>query len=183
MIRIFVLTGIGLLLAAGGLQYHTSRFDSIIEQAAARNDLDFYLVKALISEESWFRPQARGRAEELGLMQITPAAARDYTNRKGLPPFRGDQFMEPELNVEIGCWYLKQSLDRYKNSPNPTLFALLRYNAGDSRSDVWLKAALAAPKPPDISLEAHYLAQVSFPKTRAYARRILKRHRNRFFWF
>lgn len=165
------------------LFYHTSRYDYVISQTAARNGVDFYLIKALIYEESWFRPSIRGPAGELGLMQITKAAASDFAATKGFPDFRDEQLVEPELNVEIGCWYLKRSLEHYKNTPDPILFALLRYNAGDSRADTWLRLALSSPPPAGVPFESYCLSQVDFPKTRAYARRILKRSRTRNFLF
>lgn len=186
MRRRMIVAGICFVIAAlvlGWLHLRSARFDSIIRQAAARNGVDFYLVKALIYEESWFRPDIRGSAGEVGLMQITRAAGLDFSSFKGFPPFRESQLREPELNVEIGCWYLKRSLERYKNSPYPELFALLRYNAGESRADNWLQRALDSPLPPGMAPELHYLSQVDFPKTRAYVRRILKRSKSRNFLF
>ncbi len=186
MRRWIIAVGICFLTAAlvlGWLHLRTTRFDSMIAQAAARNGVDFYLVKALIYEESWFRPDIRGAAGEVGLMQITKAAGLDFSSFKGFPPFRESQLREPELNVEIGCWYLKRSLERYKNSPYPELFALLRYNAGESRADNWLRLALKAPPPPGVPAETHYLSQVDFPKTRDYVQRILKRFKSKNFLF
>ena len=116
-------------------------------------------------------------------MQVTRAAALDFALRKGFPQLYEERLMEPELNVEIGCWYLQRSLEHYKNSPEPILFALLRYNAGESRSDNWLRLALSSPRPMTISSEAYYLSLVDFPKTRAYARRILQRARSRNFLY
>ncbi len=182
------LTVFGLVLAAlalgvGLLRHHITRFDHIISQAAARNDVDFYLVKALIFEESWFRPDIVGPAGEIGLMQITPAAARDFSSKKGLPPFYEARLFEPELNVEIGCWYLHQSLEHYKRSPAPAAFALLRYNAGEARADQWLRLALANPPPAGMPVERYCLSLVDFPKTRDYVGRILKRAQSHNFWF
>lgn len=170
-------------LAIGGIKRHTSRYDFMISQAAARNNIDFFLVKSLIYEESWFRSNVRGPHGEFGLMQITKAAASDFAAQKGFPPYQEEQLLEPALNLEIGCWYLQQSLHRYRNSPQPTLYALLRYNAGESRADTWLKRALSHPPQDAVSNESHYLSMVDFPTTRAYARHILKRSRNHNFWF
>jgi soluble lytic murein transglycosylase len=163
--------------------YHTTRYDSLISEAAARNNVDFYLVKSIVFEESWFRPEVRGSAGELGLMQVTAAAASDYASRKGFPPYDDARLTEPELNIEIGCWYLERSIDHFKNSPHPELFALLRYNAGESRADHWMKLALSRPPPAGMSDEDHYLSAVDFPKTRAYVRRILRRSRTHNFWY
>ena len=186
MRRIIIVAGIIIVISAGSLgwlHHHTSRYDFIISQAAARNGLDFHLVKALIYEESWFRSEIRGSAGELGLMQITAAAATDFTTYKGFPSLNESQRMEPVLNVEIGCWYLKRSIDRYKDSPHPILFALLRYNAGEKRADNWLELALSTPPQEGIPREDRYLSIVDFPKTRAYARRILERAETRKYWF
>ncbi len=171
------------LAGIGCLKYHTSQYDNIISQAAARNGVDFFLVKSLIYEESWFRSKIRGPAGEIGLMQITKAAASDFAAQKGFPPYQDGRLLEPELNIEIGCWYLEKSLDHYKNSPQPVLFALLRYNAGETRANNWLRRALSSPPPAGIPRETHYLSLVDFPKTRAYARRILQRSRSHNFWF
>lgn len=174
-----------LILAAGAgwLQFHTTRYDHIIDQASAQNGVNFYLIKALVFQESWFRPDIRGGSGELGLMQVSMAAASDFCTRKGFLPFYEERLLEPELNVEIGCWYLRQSIDRYKNTPAPELFALLRYNAGQARADAWVKQALSSSVPPGISPERYYLSLVDIPKTREYVRSILQRSRTHQFWF
>jgi len=169
--------------AAGWIYYHTTRYDEMIDQASARNGLDFYLIKALVFEESWFRAQSRGNAGEVGLMQVSMGAATDFCTRKGFPTLYQERLLDPALNLEIGCWYLRQSYERYRNTPAPELFALLRYNAGQSRADVWLKEALSKPVPAGIAPERYYLSLVDIPDTREYARSILQRYRNRQFWF
>ena len=172
-----------LAVVAALLNRHTSRYDFMISQAAAHENVDFYLVKALVFEESWFRPDIRGSSGELGLMQISRAAAADFALKKGFPQFYEARLLEPELNLEIGCWYLRQSLDRYRDSPCPEVFALLRYNAGAIRADAWLKAALSKPAPPGMSAERYDLSLVDLPQSREYVRRILNRWRSRNFWF
>jgi soluble lytic murein transglycosylase len=173
------------LLAAAGLwlNQRATRFDEILAQAAARHQLDFYLVKAIVYEESWFRSDIRGASGELGLMQVTMGAASDFSAHNGYPAISEARLVEPRLNVEVGCWYLKQSLDRYKNSPHPVLFALMRYNAGEARADSWMRMALSKPVPAGPAAESHYLSLVDFPTTREYVRRILRRSRSHNYWF
>lgn len=180
--------GLGLVIALAAavgtwLNYRTTRYDEIIAQAAARYQIDFYLVKALVYEESWFRPEIRGTSGELGLMQVTRRAAADYTTRNGFPTVGEEKILDPRLNIEIGCWYLRQSLDRYRNAPEPVLFALLRYNAGEVRADNWLRIALSKPLPKNVPAEGYYLSLVDFPTTRDYVRRILRRAKSRNYWF
>lgn len=183
-----LLTGVLLVVgsaaaASAWLHHHTTRFDRIIALSAAQYGMDFDLVKSVVFEESWFNPDIRGAAGEIGLMQITLAAATDFASRNGIPPIPEYRLFEPELNVEIGCWYLHQSLEKYRNSPFPELFALLRYNAGEVRSTQWLKLATSTAPPAGANLEQHYLSLVDFPQTRDYVRNILSRSRSRRYWF
>ena len=182
MVRALLLLG-ALAVPFGCLVWHASRFDEIAQMAAARNRVDFYLAKSLIYEESWFRPNIRGAGGELGLMQIMKPAAADFAARKGLAPFSEAMLLEPRVNIEIGCWYLGQSLDRYQDSPAPLVYALLRYNAGETRADAWLKLALSRAATSGPLTEQFCLSLVDFPKTRAYAQRILRRMRSRNFIF
>jgi soluble lytic murein transglycosylase len=178
--------GIALIGLLGGvlwLHHHTTAYDHEISQAAARNRLDFYIVKALVYEESWFRPDIRGAAGEVGLMQVTLAAANDFTAKKRIPSVYLERLAEPELNTEIGCWYLRESLELYKDTPDPLLFALLRYNAGETRADAWLRAALSKPVPQGFSADRYYLSLVDFPKTRTHVSNILRRSKSHNFWF
>lgn len=183
IILAIILFAAALAGGAGWLYRHITRYDFTISQAAARQHVDFYLVKALVFEESWFWPDIRGSSGEIGLMQISKAAAADFAAKRGLPPFYEERLFEPDLNLEIGSWYLSQSLDRYKGSPAPEVFALLRYNAGAVRADAWLRAAISKPVPPGMSPERYYLSLVDLPTTREYVRRILDRARKRNFWF
>jgi len=178
-----VLALVGGAMLAAWLHRRTTAYDHVIGQAAARHRLDIGLVKSLIYEESWFRPRIRGSAGELGLMQVSMAAAADFADRKGFPAPTESRLLEPELNIEIGTWYLRQSLDRYRDSPAPLVFALLRYNAGETRADQWLKQARSRAASPGMSVEDHCLSVVDFPKTRAYARRIVQRYRTGRIWF
>ncbi len=171
------------LFLGGWLHQRTTLHDHWISQSAARYELDFYLVKALIYEESWFRADIRGGSGELGLMQVTLAAAQDFCSRKGFPLPSERRLLEPDLNIEVGSWYLRQSLERYKDSPAPLVFSLLRYNAGEARADQWLQQAKARPAPPGMPLDDYCLSLVDFPKTRVYVRRILDRSRSRNFLF
>ena len=116
-------------------------------------------------------------------MQVSMGAARDFSEKKKLPPFQEAQVLEPRQNIVIGSWYLRRSLERYKDSPAPAVFALLRYNAGETRANGWLQAAGQKPIPPGIQAEEFYLSFVDLPRTRNYVRRILHRARSRNFWF
>jgi soluble lytic murein transglycosylase len=153
------------------IQRRTTRYDYLIAQGAARHKLDFHLVKSLIYEESWFNHQARGKSGEVGLMQITPAATDDYirVHKKKIRPL---DLYDPELNIEVGSWYLRTSIDRYKDFEDPLPYALARYNAGEMRVNKWLE-----PPPRDNSEPArNFLERIDYPSTRHYVESILRRY-------
>ena len=80
------------------------------------------LAHAVISVESNYRPNMRGSAGEIGLMQIKPATARmmGYTgSASGL--------FNPETNIKFGMKYLGMA---HQLSGGTTCGTILRYNAG-----------------------------------------------------
>ena len=94
-------------------------FAALIQQQAARHNLDPALVAAVISQESRFDPTATNeRTGAQGLMQLTPLTSRalgvtDPTN--------------PRQSIAAGCRYLRQLLDRFHGN---LALALAAYNAG-----------------------------------------------------
>lgn len=95
----------------------------LIKAASAKNQIEPSLLRAVMVQESAFRPCAVSTAGAMGLMQIMPETADDL----GLT----DPF-DPEANVDAGARYLKQMLDRYHGN---TSLALAAYNAGPGRTD------------------------------------------------
>jgi hypothetical protein len=90
----------------------------IVESAAKAQDVPAKLVRAVIAQESGFRPCAESKKGAMGLMQLMPATAIAYgvTNA-----------YDPAENIRAGVAYLRGLLDRY--SQNEEL-ALAAYNAG-----------------------------------------------------
>lgn len=113
----------------------------IVEDAAKKNSLDVKLVRAVIEQESGFRPCAVSPKGAQGLMQLMPATAGDLEVKD---PF------DPKENVGAGTKYLKQLLDKYKGDMK---LALAAYNAGASAVD-------AANGVPDIPETRDYVSAI-----------------------
>ncbi len=107
----------------------------IIQREAAANGLDPYMVASLIRQESEFNPRVISYANAYGLMQIEPSTGREMARKIGLSNHLDpDALLDPEINIKLGCLYLRQTLDRYNGQQEYTFAS---YNAGEARVDDW----------------------------------------------
>lgn len=101
-------------LAAKAAPYHET-----IHTAAQKYDVNPSLVKAVITIESCFKPNARGSSGEKGLMQLMPGTARRFNIHNGYNAWQ---------NIHGGSRYLGTLMDRYQGN---THRAIAAYNAGE----------------------------------------------------
>ena len=153
-----------------GKYWREHRFDAAIAKAAHRYDLDPALVKAVVWEESRFDPDARGRAGELGLMQIRESAAQEWADAEHVQSFEHSDCLDPATNVQAGAFYLKKVSHHYRNTDDPVPYALAEYNAGRGNVLKWLGGAGATNS-------AAFINQIGFPGTKAYVLAIMDRRK------
>ena len=151
------------------------RFDSLIVKVAREYNLDPRLIKAVVWRESRFQADMTGRNGERGLMQVSEIAARDWAAAKGVRDLRPEQILTPEMNLEIGTWYLSKAVQRWNSEDNAVPFALAEYNAGKSRVDRWIRTALQKKKGQPVTAET-FQDSIDFPSTARYVRAILARY-------
>lgn len=133
-------------------------YGDYILRYAGENDLDPFLVMAVIHIESNFVPEAQSHVA-YGLMQMTEETA-DWTARD--MKIKGDyDFTDPETSIMLGCHYLRHLIDIYGNVDT----ALAAYNAGMGNINSWLKN-------PDCSKDGKTLYYIPFPETRSYVQKV-----------
>ena len=98
--------------------------------------LPISLVDAVISMESGYRQQARGRHGEIGLMQVKPATARMVRNLTGV---KGGSLANATNNLRIGMAYLNWCYKRARGKVPATIGC---YNAGPGNMWKWQKFAV-----------------------------------------
>ena len=151
------------------------RFDSLIVKVGREYDLDPRLIKAVVWRESRFQTDMIGRNGERGLMQVSEFAARDWAAAKGLPDPRPEQLLVPEVNLEVGTWYLSKAVQRWNSEDDAVPFALAEYNAGRSRVDRWVRTAVEKGKGQPVTAQT-FQDSIDFPSTARYVRTILARY-------
>ena len=111
-------------------KYPVAYADYIVKYSKA-NDLDPFLVMAVIKVESNFVPEAHSGVAG-GLMQLTEETAE--WNAKELGITTEYDYMDPETNIRFGCHYLRHLIDVYGNIDT----ALAAYNGGMGNVYSWL---------------------------------------------
>lgn len=135
-----------------------------IRAAAAKNNLDPYLVASLIRQESEFNPNAVSYAGAYGLMQLLPRVGRAMARQEGLRNFRTFQLLDPETNIRLGTRYLRQMIDQFGGV---TAYALAAYNAGGDRVTQWESEG------PYSGMD-EFIESIPFTQTRDYVQAILR---------
>ena len=165
-------TVLALVLAFGVSRYRQIHaYDELIAKYASLNSLDPKLIRAVIWRESRFKYNCRGKRGEIGLMQVTESAAREWAEANNIANFRKNDLFNPETNIQAGTWYLKRSISRWSHKTNPLPYALAEYNAGRSNVVRW-----AASDGGDAN---KFWDGITYPSTKRYVRDILTFYQRR----
>jgi len=140
------------------------RYEDIIRQQAAEENLDPALIAAVIYEESRFRDQT-SRAGARGLMQITPATADFIAQDSGGVEFTQADLATPQVNISYGAYYLRYLLDRYDDD---TELAAAAYNAGETNVNGWIAEAGGVD-------DFDPSQDIPFPETSHYVENVIER--------
>lgn len=132
-------------------------YSSYIVKYSHENDLDPYLVIAVIKQESRFVADARS-AYAGGLMQLTEVTANECAGKLGLVDY---DYMDPETNIKLGCYLLRMLIDRYGSIDT----ALAAYNAGTGNVDGWLADS-------SYSRDGKTLYEIPFTETKYYVEKV-----------
>lgn len=158
--------------AAGIWWWHQGRQersqDGPIRTAAKRYGVDPALVKAIVWRESRFNPKARGRSQEIGLMQLREEAAQEWADAEELYTFEHEHCVDPLTNTLAGTYYLSKLLRRYTRTDDPVPYALADYNAGRANVIKWNNGEASTNS-------AVFIEQIGFPGTREYVRSVMER--------
>jgi soluble lytic murein transglycosylase-like protein len=133
----------------------------LIRRHAATNNLDPYLVAALVAQESTFVADIKSSANAYGLMQLLPSTARQYS-RKLKIRYSSRLLTDPEANVRMGTMAFADSIRAFGD----VHLALASYNAGERAVRRWIGER------PGLDSE-EFIDDIPYPETQNYVKRIL----------
>jgi soluble lytic murein transglycosylase len=133
----------------------------LIRKYAAENDLDPFVVAALIAQESTFVPDIRSYANAVGLTQLMAPTARQYAKTLKLT-YSSRMLTNPETNIQIGLAYLAAKIKEF----GELHLALASYNAGERPVHRWVRDR------GDMARE-EFIDDIPYPQTQNYVKKIL----------
>ena len=143
------------------LRYPTP-YRTEISAAAREYQIDEAWAFGLARQESRFVADIMSSAGAVGLMQLMPATARWVARQIGQSDYRVGSLEQPELNAQMGNFYLRHVLDRLDGMP---VLATAAYNAGPGRAQAWRGTAPMEG--------AIYAETIPFNETRDYVKKVL----------
>ncbi len=124
---------------------------------------------SIARQESHFNQKTVSSAHAMGLMQVTPAAAKDTAAKFKLAFSRTRLLTDPVYNMQMGAAELSNLLTGYNGS---YLLTFAGYNAGRGRVRQWI-AAYGDPRDPKID-PVDWVERIPIAETRNYVERIME---------
>lgn len=156
------LTAAGIFGYGRFLRYtHPIKYENLVERYSRENDLDKYLVYAVIKTESGFDPQAVSNVGARGLMQIMEPTFDWVKYRLGDEDSRYLDMYDPETNIRYGCWLIGYLCREFGDVDT----AMAAYHAGRGQVGEWLEDG-------DISADGVHLDVIPISDTAHYVSKI-----------
>lgn len=116
-----------------GRAFYPFYYRPTIETHAKTFGLDPLFVAAVIRQESGFRPKAKSPVGAVGLMQLMPKTGTWAAEQLGIKNFQVSQLEDPDMNVRLGCWYLRYLFAQFREPAK----VLAAYNGGEGNMAYW----------------------------------------------
>lgn len=127
------------------------------------------IIYSVARTESAFDQRDKSPANAVGLMQVTPEAARDTAKRFGVTYDWDRMVSDPVYNTQMGAAELSALLREYRGSH---LMTFAGYNAGRGRVRQWIKAH-GDPRDPDVDA-VDWVERIPLSETRNYVQRVME---------
>ena len=127
------------------------------------------VVYAIARQESTFNAKTVSSARAMGLMQVTPDAARYVAKKFGATYDEKRLLSDQSYNVQLGAAELGDLYVDYRGSH---ILTFAGYNAGKGRVKEWI-AKYGDPRDPKVD-PIDWVERIPFSETRNYVQRIME---------
>lgn len=141
-------------------------YQTPMKKYAAQYQLPLTLVTGLTWQESMYKADIRSSAGAVGLMQLMPYTAREVAAKAGLKNFQQSQLTQPEINIQLGAFYLREQLNRWQGELIPTIAS---YNAGPGAVGRWRQQFGKIASSLDEEL---FIERIPYEETRRYVKQV-----------
>jgi soluble lytic murein transglycosylase len=131
--------------------------------------IDRSVIYSVARTESAFDQRDKSPANAVGLMQVTPEAARDTAKRFGVSYDWDRMVSDPVYNTQMGAAELSALLKEYSGSH---IMTFAGYNAGRGRVRDWVKQH-GDPRDPNVDA-VDWVERIPFSETRNYVQRVME---------
>lgn len=142
--------------------YYPLEYLDIINEKAKKYDLEPSFICAIIRTESRFNKNAISKKGARGLMQIMQPTAEWAFHEIGIENETFLNISDENINIEVGCWYIKKLINQYNGDKE---LALIAYNAGSGNLSKWLNDL-------DYSKDGEKIHYIPYKETRAYIKKV-----------
>lgn len=144
---------------------YPTKYSEYVYTYSEENNIDPFLVFAVIKTESNFNSDVVSNSKAMGLMQLLEKTAEEVViNDIEEESFSKEVLFEPEENIKIGTRYFASLLKRYDDN---YLIALAAYNAGIGNVDEWIQKGIIKKDGSDIE-------NIPYKETNNYVRKIVR---------
>jgi soluble lytic murein transglycosylase len=132
-------------------------------------DIDSAMLFAIIRQESAFNPSDLSSANAMGLMQVTPVAARDTCKRFSCTFDVKRLKNDTRYNLQLGAAELGGVMKDYRGN---YILAFAAYNVGRGRVREWIER-FGDPRDPSVD-QIDWVERIPFMETRNYVQRVME---------
>jgi soluble lytic murein transglycosylase-like protein/TolA-binding protein len=143
--------------------YYPYGYKEAVQKYSSQYNLDPLFTLAVIRQESLFEPDAGSYAGAQGLMQIMPATGEGIARQIGISNYYINLLLDPETNIRMGTYYLRQQLDNFGQNE---FYCLGAYNGGPGRMGDWVS------KRGNMDID-EFIESVSYEQSREYIKIVM----------
>lgn len=143
--------------------YYPYGYREEVESYSDSYNIDPCFTLAVIRQESNFMPDVVSYAGARGLMQIMPGTGEGIARQIGISDYNVDMLTDPDINIKMGTFYLRQQLDNFSQNK---IYCAGAYNGGPGRMSGWISDR------GDMDTD-EFIESIPYEQTREYVKKVM----------